>query len=941
MADHFAESAADGAAANSEAIARTADGRLRAVVFGDRAGSVYRAGRTERGLARVGVEAEDATDLAPEQLAERLGAMDGPVWFVRAGAWPATPRAIVAPPSSATGLPLCAVSGVIDERPGETSDDECRAWSEWQKQTGGAPSDGAAGVPLPTPAGVYVERPIIDSLRGRLLGGASIVAALEAELREPGRRIVRPGALDLHFDPHLRVAQVVTSLQRGGAERVTLDLHQTLPEHGVRSCVVVLGCPTREAFAMPPATIDVSRTVDRLAAAARALADFAADAVHAHLLGADAVRVLAATKIPVLITVHNMRPGWPAGLTELERGDVGLLAACSQAVERDLAAAGTTVPTRTVWNGIDFGPLRPGPATAAAGRRFREEHGIEPDDFVLLSLANPRPQKRLERLPAIVATTQAEFDRRGTPRTVRLLVAGEASRLSPQAQEAERQFGEAAAACGNADRIVRLGAVSDLPTVLAAADVLVSCSAYEGLSLAHLEALAAGVAVAATDVGGTREIAEGNEAVRLVPPEASAELFAAALADMATTRPASGRESAATHFHRSRMAAGYRALYPRAVAAARSGRPKRGIWLVANNFSTGGAQSSARRLLTGLAAEGIRVRAAVLQEHPEHPTPGRTALMTAGIPVFALPPAGSIDVADAVPLLLEQIDADPPEAVVFWNALPTYKLLLAHGLLDTRVFDVSPGEMYYTAWDKYFAAPRSGWPYRTPRDFGRRLAGMIVKYHGEAELAARYLGAPVTVIPNGVVVGPMNGFARRWANERLVIGTAARLSPQKKLEELFAALRAAGNRLPSYVLRIAGGPENGSAEYAEKLRQSAGDLPIEWLGDVQNLHAFHHELDLFAMISEPAGCPNASLEAMAAGLPVVATDFGGAAEQVVDGECGRIVRRGDASALAEALCELAADRELRVRYGKAARRRAEAEFDVSRMVRDYRAVLLG
>jgi len=175
----------------------------------------------------------------------------------------------------------------------------------------------------------------------------------------------------------------------------------------------------------------------------------------------------------------------------------------------------------------------------------------------------------------------------------------------------------------------------------------------------------------------------------------------------------------------------------------------------------------------------------------------------------------------------------------------------------------------------------------------------------------------------------------------VVIGTAARLSPQRKLEELLAALRAAGDRLPPCVLRIAGGPENGSEEYAEQLRRSAEGLPIEWLGEIQDLAAFHRELDLFAMISEPAGCPNASLEAMAAGLPVVATDFGGAAEQIVDCEFGRIVPRGDAAALAEALVELGGDAELRLRYGRAARRRAEAEFDVRRMVRDYRGVLLG
>ena len=57
------------------------------------------------------------------------------------------------------------------------------------------------------------------------------------------------------------------------------------------------------------------------------------------------------------------------------------------------------------------------------------------------------------------------------------------------------------------------------------------------------------------------------------------------------------------------------------------------------------------------------------------------------------------------------------------------------------------------------------------------------------------------------------------------------------------------------------------------------------------------------MISEPAGCPNASLEALAAGVPVVATDVGGASEQIVDGVTGRLVARRDAAALAEAIVE--------------------------------------
>ena len=70
------------------------------------------------------------------------------------------------------------------------------------------------------------------------------------------------------------------------------------------------------------------------------------------------------------------------------------------------------------------------------------------------------------------------------------------------------------------------------------------------------------------------------------------------------------------------MAERYASLFPRAIRLNRKtqdGPPA--LWLVTNNFSTGGAQSSARRLLVELARRGVDVRAAVVQEQPSHPRP--------------------------------------------------------------------------------------------------------------------------------------------------------------------------------------------------------------------------------------------------------------------------------------------------------------------------------
>jgi len=913
---------------------------LRAVVIGDRSTSRYRAGRTLRALQQLGIAGEDLTDADCGESAASLSSRQEPIWLVRAGAWPTARHPITVPPASATGAPLCALGAIVGDFDAGAADDEPRRWDELLEATGGCLRNGK---PLPESklplASAYLEADVVAALAERVAGDDDVWEALAAELATPNRRVVRLQQFDVRFDPHLRVAQVVTSLQLGGAERVALDLHRTLPEQGVRSCLITLGSPTREAFDVPAGVVDVSRRPNRIEAARDAALTFAADVVHGHLLHADDVREFSKSQLPVMLTIHNMQPGWPAGLASLTRDDAALFIACSQAVEANLAGANLPVPTRTVWNGIDFAAVKRTPGLIAHGARLRRELNVGADDFVLLALANPRPQKRLERLPAIVDAAQAELSRRGIDRLVRLVIAGEASRFGTGAREAEQALAEAIAASGSADRIHRIGAVKDLPPLMAACDVLVSASAYEGLSLAHLEALAAGLPVVATDVGGTAEIAHRNEAVKLVSREAAPQDYAAALADIVATCPPDGREQAAQHFTCARMAAGYRSLYPRVIEAARQPKSRGGLLLIANNFSTGGAQSSARRLLVGLAGSGIRVRAAVLQEQPEYPTPGRNGLLAAGVPVVALPAAGTVDPADAVAILLEEIDRDRPDAVVFWNALASYKVLLAHYLVDVPIFDVSPGEMLFHSLDKYFEQPRAGLPYRTPLDYGRRLAGVVVKYSGEAELARRTLGAPVHVVPNGVVLKPYDDRPR-MGRERLIIGTAARLSPQKKLEELFAAFRAAGDRLPPYILKIAGGPETGSFEYAEQLRRAGADLPIEWLGELTDLGEFHRELDLFAMISEPAGCPNASLEAMAAGLPIVATDVGGAAQQIVDGVTGRVVPRGDAEAFAAALIEVGRDPNLRRDYGTAARRRAESHFDLRRMIADYRRIFL-
>jgi glycosyltransferase involved in cell wall biosynthesis len=92
-------------------------------------------------------------------------------------------------------------------------------------------------------------------------------------------------------------------------------------------------------------------------------------------------------------------------------------------------------------------------------------------------------------------------------------------------------------------------------------------------------------------------------------------------------------------------------------------------------------------------------------------------------------------------------------------------------------------------------------------------------------------------------------------------------------------------------------------------------------------------MDVFVLASIWEGMPNAALEAMAVGLPVVATGVGGTPEVVADGETGLLVPPRDPDGLSQAIARMLHDPELWRRMGQAGRRRVGQRFSVERMVR--------
>lgn len=197
------------------------------------------------------------------------------------------------------------------------------------------------------------------------------------------------------------------------------------------------------------------------------------------------------------------------------------------------------------------------------------------------------------------------------------------------------------------------------------------------------------------------------------------------------------------------------------------------------------------------------------------------------------------------------------------------------------------------------------------------------------------------LIYNGVDPGRFSGTDKLAAKEALglpqgpVVGTVAALVPVKGLEYFLEAARSVSSEVPRTAFVIAGG---GVLE--ETLRKMAKDLGLDvrFLGPRKDVPLVLSALDVFVLPSLSEGMGLSIMEAMAAGLPVVATEVGGVPELVVDGSTGILVPPKDPDALAEAILECIREKGRAEEMGRRGRERVRASFPLSRMIREHEAL---
>jgi glycosyltransferase involved in cell wall biosynthesis len=220
-------------------------------------------------------------------------------------------------------------------------------------------------------------------------------------------------------------------------------------------------------------------------------------------------------------------------------------------------------------------------------------------------------------------------------------------------------------------------------------------------------------------------------------------------------------------------------------------------------------------------------------------------------------------------------------------------------------------------------------------------AAVIVSHAAGKTLRLPSHAAPFVVVHNGIAAAPANEQHRADARAELGAGDAcvgilvARIDGRKGHATLLKSLRAVDDLGVTLKMWIVGDGSARAAAESQAARLGLGPDRVRFLGRRSDIDRLLNAADFFVLPSDIEGLPLSILEAMAHGLPIVASNVGGVPEIIQDGINGLLVPAGDDAALAAAIRRVATDPVLRRRLGDAARERANTAFSLSTMMQKY------
>ncbi|MDR0611786.1 MAG: glycosyltransferase family 4 protein [Planctomycetaceae bacterium] len=229
-----------------------------------------------------------------------------------------------------------------------------------------------------------------------------------------------------------------------------------------------------------------------------------------------------------------------------------------------------------------------------------------------------------------------------------------------------------------------------------------------------------------------------------------------------------------------------------------------------------------------------------------------------------------------------------------------------------------------------------------------RMDNVVCVSQGQADKVIR-TGTPqnrVTVIHNAINPLRFSGipdysYRRRLQDffetePKLIVGAAGRLSPEKGFDLLAEAVRIVIDETPELSFGVV---LFGEGFLRESLQTQIDDSGItnrfKMVGFTSELDKFLPHFDLFVQSSHTEGFPCVNLEAMSAGVPVLATSVGGVPEQIVSGETGLLVPPNNSTSLANGLRQLLENEPLRRLFAKQGQQKTFTEFTCQKQAQKY------
>lgn len=193
----------------------------------------------------------------------------------------------------------------------------------------------------------------------------------------------------------------------------------------------------------------------------------------------------------------------------------------------------------------------------------------------------------------------------------------------------------------------------------------------------------------------------------------------------------------------------------------------------------------------------------------------------------------------------------------------------------------------------------------------------------------------VLYIPNGIDCeryGELRRTPSQVSSQTPTIGIVSALRPEKNVSRLIRAFAKTQRIVDCHLLIVGDGPERAALE--DLIRELGLTDAVTLAGHLDDPTIAYAQIDVFALSSDTEQMPYTIIEAMAAGLPIVATNVGDVSEMVSPRNLPYIVPP-NSEQLAQALLHILRDPESRVRIGAANREKARANFDQRRMLERY------